>query len=32
MLAFYVQWDMPEAWREVLFADEDQALKPRAVR
>jgi transposase len=27
MLAYYVEWHMREAWREVLFADEDQAAK-----
>ena len=25
MLAYYVEWHMREAWRELLFADEDQA-------
>ena len=24
MLAYYVEWHMREAWRELLFADEDQ--------
>ena len=24
MLAYYVQWHMQEAWRELLFSDEDQ--------
>ena len=27
MLAYYVEWHMREAWRELLFADEDQAAK-----
>ena len=27
MLAFYVQWHMMEAWRPLLFADEDQEAK-----
>lgn len=27
MLAYYVRWHMMEAWRELLFADEDQAAK-----
>jgi transposase len=27
MLAYYVEWHMREAWRSVLFADEDQAAK-----
>lgn len=27
MLAYYVEWHMREAWREVLFADEDTAAK-----
>jgi transposase len=27
MLAYYVEWHMQEAWRELLFADEDQAAK-----
>jgi transposase len=27
MLAYYVQWHMVEAWRELLFADEDQDAK-----
>ena len=26
-LAFYVEWHMREAWRAVLFSDEDQAAK-----
>lgn len=26
-LAYYVEWHMREAWRELLFADEDQAAK-----
>jgi hypothetical protein len=29
MLAYYVEWHMREAWRPVLFADEDQAAKAR---
>ncbi len=27
MLAYYVEWHMREAWRSLLFADEDQAAK-----
>lgn len=27
MLAYYVQWHMLEAWRELLFSDEDQEAK-----
>jgi len=27
MLAYYVQWNMTEAWRPLLFADEDQKSK-----
>ena len=27
MLAYYVEWHMKEAWRTLLFADEDQAAK-----
>lgn len=27
MLAYYVQWHMLEAWRPILFADEDQQAK-----
>lgn len=27
MLAHYVEWHLREAWRELLFADEDQAAK-----
>ena len=27
MLAYYVQWHMIEAWRPLLFADEDQQAK-----
>ena len=27
MLAYYVEWHMKEAWRELLFADEDQTAK-----
>ena len=29
MLAYYVEWHMREAWRELLFADEDLAAKTR---
>jgi hypothetical protein len=29
MLAYYVEWHMIEAWRPLLFADEDQAAKSR---
>lgn len=28
MLAYYVQWHMLEAWRELLFSDEDRQAKP----
>ena len=27
MLAYYVEWHMREAWRELMFADMDQAAK-----
>jgi len=27
MLAYYVEWHMKEAWRELLFSDEDQGAK-----
>ncbi|MGH8848401.1 MAG: IS1634 family transposase, partial [Polaromonas sp.] len=27
MLAYYVEWHMREAWRELLFADTEQDLK-----
>jgi hypothetical protein len=27
MLAYYLEWHMREAWRSLLFADEDQAAK-----
>jgi hypothetical protein len=27
LLAYYVQWHILEAWRELLFADEDQEAK-----
>ncbi|WP_297375317.1 hypothetical protein [Acidiferrobacter sp.] len=27
MLAYTVEWHLKEAWRELLFADEDQAAK-----
>jgi transposase len=27
MLAYYVEWHMRQAWRELIFADEDQAAK-----
>jgi len=29
MLAYYVEWHMREAWRELMFADEDQAAKAK---
>ena len=29
MLAYYVEWHMREAWRPLLFADEDQRAKVR---
>ncbi len=27
MLAYYIEWHMREAWRELMFADEDQEAK-----
>jgi transposase len=27
MLAYYLEWHMRQAWRELMFADEDQAAK-----
>jgi transposase len=27
MLAYYVEWHMRQAWKELMFADEDQAAK-----
>ena len=27
MLAYYVEWHMRQVWRELMFADEDQAAK-----
>ena len=27
MRAYYVEWHLKEAWRELLFADEDQEAK-----
>lgn len=27
MLAYYVEWHMREAWRELMFADTDQGAK-----
>jgi transposase len=27
MLAYYVEWHLRQAWRELMFADEDQAAK-----
>lgn len=27
MLAYYVEWHLREAWRELMFADDDQATK-----
>jgi hypothetical protein len=27
MLAYYVEWHMREAWRELMFADTEQSLK-----
>ena len=27
MLAYYVEWHMREAWRELMFADEEQDAK-----
>jgi hypothetical protein len=29
MLSYYVEWHMIEAWRPILFADEDQAAKAK---
>jgi transposase len=29
MLSYYVEWHMREAWRELLFSDEEQALKQK---
>jgi transposase len=29
MLAYYVQWHMKAAWREMMFSDEDQQAKKR---
>ncbi len=29
MLAYYVEWHMREAWRELMFADTDQDAKAR---
>ena len=29
MLSYYVEWHMIEAWRPLLFADEDQAAKAK---
>jgi len=29
MLAYYVEWHMREAWRELMFADEDQDAKQK---
>jgi transposase len=29
MLAYYVEWHMREAWRELMFADTDQAAKTK---
>ena len=29
MLAYYVEWHMREAWRELMFADEDQEAKQK---
>ena len=29
MLAYYVEWHMREAWRELMFADKDQAKATR---
>jgi len=31
MLAYYVEWHLKEAWRELLFADEDQAAQATRV-
>jgi hypothetical protein len=27
MLVYYAKWHLKETWRELLFADEDQAAK-----
>ena len=32
MLAYYVEWHLIEAWRPLLFADEDQIAKATAIR
>ena len=32
LLAFYVEWHMREAWRELMFADPDQKAKARVTR
>jgi hypothetical protein len=32
MLAYYVEWHMREAWRELMFADEDLERKNIAIR
>ena len=29
MLAYYIEWHLLEAWRELLFSDQDQAAKAR---
>ena len=31
MLAYYVEWHLLEAWRPLLFADEDRAAKERSL-
>jgi hypothetical protein len=31
LLAYYVEWHLREAWRELMFADTDQAAKATAV-
>ena len=32
MLAYYVEWHMREAWRELMFADTIRRPRPRAIR
>ena len=32
MLAYYVEWHLREAWRELMFADTEQSRKPAATR
>jgi transposase len=32
MLAYYVEWHLREAWRELMFAEPDQIYSPRSWR